>query len=86
MWIRRRVLRAVERYVPERVAGDVATSVRRLGGDVRGAMAEGRVEMRDREAALRSELRPGSGRAPGRLPPRRARERTSAQGDPSRHH
>jgi hypothetical protein len=73
MWIRRRLLRALERYVPEHVAAEVSTSVRRIGTEVRDAVGEGRAAMRDREARLRSELRPGSP-APS---VRRNREHTS---------
>ncbi|HLM29505.1 MAG TPA: hypothetical protein VK360_06240 [Acidimicrobiales bacterium] len=63
MWIRRRVLRAVNRYTPEQLQADVTTSVRRVGTSVRAAVAEGRNAMRDRENELRSELRPGGGGA-----------------------
>jgi hypothetical protein len=59
MWIRRQVLRTVRRYTPEQVRDDVAVSVRRLGGNVREAVSEGRREMAHREAQLRQELRPG---------------------------
>jgi hypothetical protein len=61
MWIRRRVLRTAERYSPAHVQDEVATSVRRLGSDVREAFSEGRRTMAEREAELRSELRPGAG-------------------------
>jgi len=61
MWIRRRVLRTVERYTPAHVQDEVTTSVRRLGSDVRAALSEGRRTMAEREAELRSELRPGAG-------------------------
>jgi hypothetical protein len=60
MWIRRKLLRAVRRYTPERVQSDVSTSVRRLGTDLRTAVSEGRDTMHDREAELRSQLRPGA--------------------------
>ena len=59
MWIRHRVLRTVHRYAPERVRDDMASSVRRLGADVRDALSEGRQAMVDREMRLRDELRPG---------------------------
>jgi hypothetical protein len=61
MWVRRRVLRTVERYTPAHVQDEVATSVRRLGTDVRAAVREGRTTMAEREAELRAELRPGAG-------------------------
>ena len=63
MWIRRRVLRTVNRYAPEQLQADVTTSVRRVGTSVRDAVAEGRNAMRERENELRSELRPGGGAA-----------------------
>lgn len=72
MWIRRRVRRAVERYVPDRVAAEVSSSVRRIGTGLRDAVDEGRVAMRDREASLRSDLRPGS---PGSRATRHAERR-----------
>ena len=59
VWVRRRVLRTVQRYTPERVQADVSTSVRRLGTDLRAAVTEGRAAM----------ARPGGdppGRARGR--------------------
>ena len=61
MWIRRRVLRTVERYTPAHVQDEVSTSVRRFGSDVREAFSEGRRGMAEREEELRSELRPGAG-------------------------
>ena len=61
MWIRRQVLRTVRRYAPEQVRDDMSTSVRRAGGSLRDALAEGRREMAHREAELRDELRPGAG-------------------------
>lgn len=70
MWVRRQVRRAVQRYAPEQVQADVADSVRRLGTDLRAAVTTGRAAMADREAELRSELRPGAG--PGLVPVARA--------------
>ena len=60
MWVRRRIRRALRRYAPENVRADASASVRRLGAGVRDAVAEGRSAMRDREAELRAELRPGA--------------------------
>lgn len=68
LWVRRRVLRTVRRYTPERVQADVSDSVRRLGTDLRAAVREGRDAMADREAALRAELAPGAGTDDGRTP------------------
>jgi hypothetical protein len=59
MWVRRRIHRTVRRYAPEQLRSDTTASVRRLGSGVRDAMAEGRSAMREREAELRAELRPG---------------------------
>jgi hypothetical protein len=70
MWVRRQVLQAVHRYTPERVQADVTSSVRRLGTDLRAAVTTGRAAMADREAELRSELRPGAG--PALIPVARA--------------
>jgi hypothetical protein len=70
MWIRRRLLRVVHRYAPEQVQGEVTTSARRLGTDLRSALRDGRHAMADREAQLRSELappaRPATAHAGGR--------------------
>ena len=59
-WVVRKVRRTVERFTPERVSADVTSAVRGLGDDVRGAVTEGRVAMREREAELRAELRWGA--------------------------
>ena len=72
MWVRRQVLRTVRRYTPEQVQADVTTSVRRLGTDLRDAVTTGRAAMADREAELRTELRPGAG--PALVPVARAGE------------
>jgi hypothetical protein len=56
LWIRRRALRAVHRYAPQRLQAEVAGSARRAGAGLRDAIIEGRAAMRDREAELRSEL------------------------------
>jgi hypothetical protein len=60
IWIRRRIRRTVRRYAPEQLQSEAAASVRRLGWDVRDAVVEGRSTMRQREAELRAELRPGA--------------------------
>jgi hypothetical protein len=60
MWVRRRVRRAVARYLPDRVTAEVTTGVRRVGADVREALSEGREAMHHREAELRRELAPRS--------------------------
>ena len=55
-WLARFFRQTVERYSPERVSGDVADGLKRLGADLRAAVSEGRLAMREREAELRSEL------------------------------
>jgi hypothetical protein len=60
-WVMRAFRRTVDRYRPTRV-------VARLEGDVKAAVAEGRVAMHEREAALRSAR---SGIAPRPLNPAR---------------
>ena len=55
-WIVRFVRQTVARYTPERVGNDLAGALRDFGKDLRGAVAEGREAMREREAELRSEL------------------------------
>lgn len=59
MWIRARVLRAVERVMPQRVQKDVTHGVKRVGGTVVGAVSEGRAAMRAREAEMRRDYAPG---------------------------
>jgi hypothetical protein len=55
-WLSRLLKQTAERYSPERVSGDVADGLRRLGSDVRAAVTEGREAMREREAQLRADL------------------------------
>jgi hypothetical protein len=55
-WIMRFVRETAARYTPERVSADLADAVRGLGADVRAAIADGKVAMREREAELRAEL------------------------------
>jgi hypothetical protein len=61
MWIRRQVLRRIERLVPDRVAADAAAQARKARLGVVDAVREGRAAARGREAQLRAELRPGAG-------------------------
>lgn len=67
MWIRARVLRAIERLAPEHMSAEVADNVKRASTEVgskarqatvtvREALDEGRTAARRREAALRDEL------------------------------
>lgn len=60
-WVLRLVRRTADRYRPERVSADLAGAITQLGQDVRAAVAEGRLAMREREDELRADLanRPG---------------------------
>lgn len=58
VWAQRRLRQRIERYAPEQIADRAAASARRLGTDVKSAAEEGRVAMREREDALRSQFRP----------------------------
>ena len=55
-WMMRFVKETMERYSPERVSSDLADAVKGLGTDLRLAVAEGRVAMREREAELRADV------------------------------
>ena len=55
-WVRRRVRGTVERYQPQRLGGELVSKAHRVGDDVRAALHEGRVAMREREAELRRAL------------------------------
>ncbi len=63
-WLLRFLRSTVDRYRPEKVSADLATAITSLGKDLRAAVAEGRLAMREREESLRADLeaRPG-GRA-----------------------
>lgn len=50
------------------VAAEVTTSVRRLGSDLRDALDEGRLAMREREAELRGQLAGDDALPPALLP------------------
>lgn len=70
----RAMRRTVARFTPERVTQDALAGARSLGGEVRAALDEGRVAMREREAELRAELAPrprpaGPRTSPPRLGP-----------------
>jgi hypothetical protein len=53
-WVMRFVRETMERYRPERVSGDLADALRQFGGDIRAAVSEGRLAMREREEELRA--------------------------------
>ena len=54
----RTVRESVERYMPDQVARRLADATAPFRQDLRAAMAEGRVAMRQREAELRSRRQP----------------------------
>ena len=100
LWAQRKVRAAIERYLPEQVAGRVADRTRGIRSDLRDAIAEGRVAMRAREVELRARtgLRPTPTQTPTQTPTstrtptstqtRRARRRqrpTGASPRPTRH-
>jgi hypothetical protein len=55
-WLTRWVKETAARYAPERVSNQVSTAVKGLGQDLKAAVAEGRVAMREREADLRGQI------------------------------
>jgi hypothetical protein len=55
-WLMRTVRRTVERFTPQRLSQDVVSGARSVGTEVRAALDEGRVAMRQREAELRAEI------------------------------
>ena len=55
-WMMRFVKATVERYSPERVSGDVSQAVKRMGADIRAAVADGRDAMREYEQEMRRKL------------------------------
>ncbi|MGI8776161.1 MAG: hypothetical protein ACR2LJ_01935 [Acidimicrobiales bacterium] len=53
-WFFRLVRETMSRYAPEQVADNLAGAARRLGADLRAAVAEGRAAARQTEAELRA--------------------------------
>jgi len=53
-WLTRFVKETVERYSPERVSGNMADALKAFGTDLRAAVAEGRIAMRETEEELRA--------------------------------
>jgi hypothetical protein len=60
-WVTKYVRETIARYSPERVSSDLADGLKALGQDIRAAVAEGRVAMREREADLRHSLESRTG-------------------------
>lgn len=54
-WAKRKVVRTVERYLPDELARRAGASARTVSRNVRDAASEGRAAMRDREVELRAE-------------------------------
>ena len=71
-WAQRRIRRTVERFYPERVARKVSASASTLVEDVRAALADGRMAMRQREESLRALGPPAQRAARGESPAQRA--------------
>lgn len=61
-WVLKFMRETIDRYRPEKVSADLAGAITQLGQDLRFAVAEGRLAMREREEELRADLeaRPGS--------------------------
>ena len=57
-WVMRTVRQTVERYRPERVSQDVTAAIKGLGQDLKAAVSDGRVAMRDYERDLRAKVGP----------------------------
>jgi hypothetical protein len=55
-WVMRAVRRTADRYRPDRLSSEVAGALGSFGDDLRLAVAEGRLAMRQRERDLRAEL------------------------------
>ncbi len=55
-WLMRTVRRTVERLTPERLSRDVVARARSVGAELKAALDDGRVAMRQREAELRAEI------------------------------
>lgn len=54
LWVMRTVRRTVERLAPQRLTQDAVAGARSAGAELKAAVAEGRVAMREREAELRA--------------------------------
>ncbi len=72
-WAKRKVVRTLERYLPDELARRAGASARTVGRTVRVAASEGRTAMREREAELRaqSDARTLAG-SPAKSPRRRS--------------
>ena len=60
VWVAVRLRQAAAQVTPGGLADQAITTARRAGSDIRDAVAEGRLVMRETEAQLRAELTPPS--------------------------
>lgn len=61
MWIRNRVLRAMNALMPERVRASVGKQARGVGSTLSAAVREGRNAMHERETQMKRDYAPGPG-------------------------
>ncbi len=54
MWLMRAVRRTVERFTPQRLTHDAVAGAKSVGTELKAALDEGRVAMREREVELRA--------------------------------
>ena len=55
-WLMRTVRRTLEKFTPERLTDDIVAGARSFAVELRAAIEEGRLAMRQREAELRAEI------------------------------
>ena len=56
LWVMRKMRKTVERLAPQRLTQDALAGARSAGAELKAALDEGRVAMREREAELRAEI------------------------------
>ena len=56
LWVMRTVRRTVERLAPQRLTQDAVAGARSAGAQLKAALDEGRIAMREREAELRAQI------------------------------
>jgi hypothetical protein len=56
LWVMRTVRRTLERLAPHRLTQDAVAGARTAGAELKAALNEGRMAMREREAELRAEI------------------------------
>ena len=56
LWVMRTVRRTLERLTPQRLTHDAVAGARTAGAELKAALVEGRIAMREREAELRAEI------------------------------